>query len=466
MWHKRPQESNKTECKFNAQRGNPDNHQCRCHPNCLPAPSCIPTTNKGRSQKQRHRHPQRNPTGTTQNAVAKTDNINIHRGQIRKDGLHLTGESAEIMAENIPLTILALQTDYPPPENIKVTFQTGEAQTKEPTKSETFKTTKHIAAKIIGIGGERIRKIKTLYTVEIHTSEIAVDERKFTITGTSQNVTKALRIIKNVAKETDEHDKELHTRSQYTNAPQPSTSAKIQVTCRYFAKGKCKKGKNCMFIHNQGPTDAPEDSDAAPSSSDNDDREPTPIRKVTMKPKTTNQKPKEQPPTKSKKKTTPPTSSEEETPYTDTDTDQSPTPPRHRSKYRSRRTNTPTPPTKRHSSPQTKTSGGKRSKSTAASSQYEPWYDKDHRKQRRSSEERDQTRTPSPKRHHEHRSGERADRRSRERSKRQSQERSSHRSRGKSSRREPVRSNRQSRERQPRLSREREPNQRRKRQSR
>ena len=53
------------------------------------------------------------------NAVAKTDNINIHRGQIRKDGLHLTGESAEIMAENISLTILALQTDYPPLENIK-----------------------------------------------------------------------------------------------------------------------------------------------------------------------------------------------------------------------------------------------------------------------------------------------------------------------------------------------------------
>ena len=114
------------------------------------------------------------------NAVTKTDNINIHRGQIRKDGLHLTGESAEIMAENISLTILSLLKDYPPPENIKVTFQTSEteAQTKEPTKSETFKTTKHIAAKIIAIGGERIRKIKTLYTVEIHTSKTADDERK------------------------------------------------------------------------------------------------------------------------------------------------------------------------------------------------------------------------------------------------------------------------------------------------
>ena len=92
------------------------------------------------------------------NAVARTDNINIHRGQMRKDGLHLTGESAEIMAENISQTIIALQTDYPPPENIKVTFQTGEteAQTKEPTRSETFKTTKHIAAKVIGIGGESV----------------------------------------------------------------------------------------------------------------------------------------------------------------------------------------------------------------------------------------------------------------------------------------------------------------------
>ena len=402
------------------------------------------------------------------NAVARTDNINIHRGQMRKDGLHLTGESAEIMAENISQTIIALQTDYPPPENIKVTFQTREteAQTKEPTRSETFKTTKHIAAKVIGIGGERIRKIKTLYSVEIHTSETTEEERKFTITGASQNVTKALRIIKNVAKETDEHDKELHTRSQYTNAPQPSTSAKRQVTCRYFAKGWCKKGKNCIFLHNQGPTDAPEDSEATPSSSDSDDREPTPIRKVTMKPKTTNQKQKEQPPTKSKKKTTPPTPPEEETPYTDTESDRSPTPPRHRSKYRSRRTKTPPPPTKRHSSPQTKTNGGKRSKSSVASSQYEPRHDKDYRRQRRSSEERDRTRSPSPKRYHEHRSGERADRRSRERSKHQSQERPSHRSRGKSSRREQERPDRQSRERQPRRSREREPYQRWERQSR
>ena len=287
------------------------------------------------------------------------------------------------MAENISLTILALQTDYPPPENIKVTFQTGEteAQTKEPTQSETFKTTQHIAAKIIGIGGERIRKIKTLYRVEIHTSETADDERKFTVTGNSQNVTKALRIIKNVAKETDEQGTAYQI--PVHQCPQPTSSAKIQMTCRYFAKGKCKKGKK---LHNQGPTDAPEDSDATPSSSDSDDREPTPIRKVTMKPKTTNQKPKEQPPTKSKKKTTPPTSSEKETPYMDTDTDQSPTPPRHRFKYRSRRTKTPPLPTKRHSSPQKKTSGGKSSKSTATSYQYEPWYDKDHRKQWRSSE--------------------------------------------------------------------------------
>ena len=203
------------------------------------------------------------------------------------------------MAENISLTILALQTDYPPPENIKVTFQTGEteAQTNKPTKSEIFKTTKQITAKVIGIGSERIRKIKTLNTVEIHTSETADDERKFTITGTSQNITKALRIIKNVAKETDDHDRELQTRSQYTNAPQPTSSAKMQVTCRYFAKGMCKKGKHCMFLHNQGPTDTQKDSDPTPSSSDSDDREPITIRKVTIKPKTTNQKPKEQPPT-------------------------------------------------------------------------------------------------------------------------------------------------------------------------
>ena len=159
------------------------------------------------------------------------------------------------MAENISLTILALQTDYPPPENIKVTFQTGEteAQTKEPTKSETFKTTKHIAAKIIGIGGERIRKIKTLYTVEIHPSETADDERKFTVTGNSQNVTKALRIIKNVAKETDEHDRELHTRSQYTNAPNPRHLPKYKWHAGTSQRGSGKKEKNYTTRAQQMP---------------------------------------------------------------------------------------------------------------------------------------------------------------------------------------------------------------------
>ena len=85
-----------------------------------------------------------------------------------------------------------------------------------------------------GIGGERIKKIKNIYGVEINTTETDSNMRTFTITGNQQDITKATKIIKAIAKEAQEKDSDRAETSQYTNA-RPEARQKdahqMQILC-------------------------------------------------------------------------------------------------------------------------------------------------------------------------------------------------------------------------------------------
>ena len=107
-------------------------------------------------------------------AVASTEAINIHRGQMKKDGLHITNESAEILAEKISEIVRRLESGPTSRENLKITFTMDdqEAHPKDDdVMTDVITTSRHTAAKIIGKGGERIRRIKTLYNVVINTRD-------------------------------------------------------------------------------------------------------------------------------------------------------------------------------------------------------------------------------------------------------------------------------------------------------
>ena len=213
--------------------------------------------------------------------VAKTEKITLYRMQMRGDGLHLTNESAEIVAEEITQ---AIQNTVPPPqqdpseerENIEITITNENATANQDAEpSETgISTSKTIAAKIIGRAGERVRKIKGIYNVDINTVETDEDSRTFIITGNQQNVSKAKKIIHDIILETQEKDNVRTETSQYTNArPEPPT--KIPNRCRFFAQGNCTR-KKCIFLHDQGPADISMHSE----SEQEQEREPTPQRTI------------------------------------------------------------------------------------------------------------------------------------------------------------------------------------------
>ena len=231
-------------------------------------------------------------------AVASTEAINIHRGQMKKDGLHITNESAEILAEKISEIVKRLESGPTSRENLKITFTMDdqEAHTNDDdVMTDVITTSRHTAAKIIGKGGERIRRIKTLYNVAINTRDEDLDRSTFTIKGSDKDVTKLIQLLNKMASETEERDNEQREMAAYTNAP-TIKPRKIQANCRFFAKGKCDPGNQCKFIHGAGPVDISDQSD---SSEDMEQpAEPSPKRTVTIKRK-------EEPPAKKSRRQQP-----------------------------------------------------------------------------------------------------------------------------------------------------------------
>ena len=113
--------------------------------------------------------------------VAKMEKMSLHRAQIKGDGLHLTNESADIIAEEVAITIQTRMTQQghnEEMENFEITIRNEQGNTnqnEELTTSEV-NTTALIAAKIIGKGGERVKKIKGIYGVDINTKHQNVEK--------------------------------------------------------------------------------------------------------------------------------------------------------------------------------------------------------------------------------------------------------------------------------------------------
>ena len=125
-------------------------------------------------------------------AVASADAITIHRGQMKWDGLHITSESAEILVEKIYGTVRRLKTEPTTRENLKNTFTMTKKLPHGWKCSDRQYYHLHMAAKIIGKGGERITRIKTFYNMEINTRDEDQDRRTFNIKGADKDIPKWL----------------------------------------------------------------------------------------------------------------------------------------------------------------------------------------------------------------------------------------------------------------------------------
>ena len=85
--------------------------------------------------------------------------------------------------------------------------------------TDKITTSRQTAAKIIGKGGERIKRIKTLYNVVINTRDDDLDRRTFTIKGSDKDVPKVIQLLNKMASETEDKDNEQKEMAAYTNAP-------------------------------------------------------------------------------------------------------------------------------------------------------------------------------------------------------------------------------------------------------
>ena len=310
------------------------------------------------------------------NAIARTDPITIHRTQMKPDGLHLTLESANTMAKEIAKTIRENKEDQDSEEEITNPPEEENLQsTEDDLNTQLITTTKNIAAKLIGRGGERINKIKNLHNVNI-TSEQPPDhenERRFTVTGTQEDTTQAIKLMKKIIEDTVKQDQEHQRKQEYTNAP-PSTTSKFPVQCRYYSRGQCAKGKGCRFLHQKNvPADLSEHSEA-----DSTPEETT--RTITIQPKQTNRNRQDEP-----------------KPHHSKDTRRH-TPPPREERIKKRKERNTTPPQQRRSRSPTKKSRKQEEKNSSPSTSHRTkQYERNSSpyKKSRSNKQRDHSPSPS-----------------------------------------------------------------------
>ena len=96
-------------------------------------------------------------------------------------------------------------------ENFKITIRNEQGNTnqnEELSTTEVNTTAQKIAAKIIGKGGDRVKKMKGIYGININTIQTGDNDRTFTIIGKTQNVEKVAKIIRDIAHDTQERDTE------------------------------------------------------------------------------------------------------------------------------------------------------------------------------------------------------------------------------------------------------------------
>ena len=226
-------------------------------------------------------------------SIARTDAITIHRGQMKPDGLHITSETAEIMAERIAEAIETAEAGTSNRQNLRITFRASDQEEPQEQGKVTgkFSTHRTTAAKIIGRGGERIRKFKTLYKVDINTRETGQDERTFLIQCGESDFQKVTQLLKEIARETDERDQNRQQMESYTNAPIPiprnsrlsvGTTSKASVTEEPNISSSINKDKTTDLTSRTPP-----DTESETTSDESTRREPTPTRTITIKKKAT-----------------------------------------------------------------------------------------------------------------------------------------------------------------------------------
>ena len=164
--------------------------------------------------------------------------------QMKGDGHHLTNESADIVAE-VETTTQAMMTQHPPSEemeNFEIIIRNEQGNTYQNDEPPTAEVNKpaHVAPKIIGKGGERVKEMKGIYCIDNNTTHTGDNDRTFTIIEKHQNVEKVAKIIRDIAQGTQERGTEHNEKIQNTNA-RPQQRPKIPTRSRFYAKGTCRR---------------------------------------------------------------------------------------------------------------------------------------------------------------------------------------------------------------------------------
>ena len=257
-------------------------------------------TKRERGHKAKHQI--RGQTQRQPHIPRRTRKRQIPHGQ--KDGIHLTTESSQQVAllienhlQKTNVAVAVAVEDHSVTmgdETVLVTIPTqptppnGQAPPENPTTTTTtdkfgdaveiIETDARRAAKIIGLGGNRIEKFKLTHRVKVDTT-YTDNKTVFIIRGKQDLTTKAKQELN---KQLDELKRVDERRDQVLER-------QINVTYRFHQAGYYRFGTRCKYRHDQGPIDIPtppphqpnQASRNRPEREDDSQREP---RKPTRKP--------------------------------------------------------------------------------------------------------------------------------------------------------------------------------------
>ena len=105
------------------------------------------------------------------------------------DGLHLTNESTEIMAEYITKAINDQLNQPIASEDIEVKIEASDSRMLALDEDLETKEPQNNSSKTIRINRSNYQEDKTLYNVEMHTKQAGEDQRLFVIKGNPSDTT-------------------------------------------------------------------------------------------------------------------------------------------------------------------------------------------------------------------------------------------------------------------------------------